>query len=231
MILLKKQLIENIKNGNIVFDGDLNNIGPNSIDVTLSPIIKTYQKMLEVKLCENNYLVPEKTFKNYFGKLFKGNTYILNEWEYDKFLKFIQNKEYLKDFKLLDLKKDNKIETIYEIKDNVILLPGLFYLGSTNEICGSEKFVPMYEGRSSTARLGLQSHISAGFGDIGFINKWTLEIQVLMPLKIYPNFRIGQVYFYDIPKNCNIELYKGKYLKNNEAQRSLIYKDFINDKK
>lgn len=226
MILVKQQLIENIKNGNIIFNGDIDNIGPNSIDVTLSPILRTYQKMLEIKFGENNYLIPKKSFTKYFGKSINTEYYELKEYEYEKFMKFLEKRKYLEDFKLLDLKKQNKIETTYIIKDNVVLLPGLFYLGSTNEICGSEKFVPMYEGRSSTARLGLQSHISAGFGDIGFINKWTLEINVLMPLKIYPNFRIGQVYFYDIKKDIKVELYKGKYCENNEAKESLIYKDF-----
>lgn len=36
--------------------------------------------------------------------------------------------------------------------------------------------IPMLEGRSSIARLGLFVHITPGFGYVGFKGYWTLEI-------------------------------------------------------
>lgn len=125
--------------------------------------------------------------------------------------------------------RDPKIKSYqYKIpKEGLILLPGILYLGSTNEKVGSSKYVPMYEGRSSMARLGIQSHISAGFGDLGFESYWTLEIIVVHPLCIIPNTRIGQVYFHRVEKEISKEeLYKGKYLNQSGPTVSKAYEDF-----
>jgi dCTP deaminase len=132
-----------------------------------------------------------------------------------------------KNFYFLDMKIKNKVYE-YEIPESgLILTPNVLYLGSTNEKAGSDKFVPMYEGRSSMARLGVQSHISAGFGDIGFKSNWTLEIVVVHPVKFYPNVRIGQVYFQNINVSFNNnDLYNGKYINQNKAKESYLYKDF-----
>ncbi|MFR1945037.1 MAG: dCTP deaminase domain-containing protein [Faecalimonas umbilicata] len=47
----------------------------------------------------------------------------------------------------------------------------------------------MLEGRSSTGRLGLFIHVTAGFGDVGFAGYWTLEIFCVQPIRIYPNVK------------------------------------------
>ena len=91
--------------------------------------------------------------------------------------------------------------------ETLILRAQQLYLGSTQEAfdCaepievdgGMRTFVPMYEGRSSLARLGLFSHISAGFGDYGFNAPFTLEFYYIGPydnLVIPVGTRIGQIY-------------------------------------
>jgi dCTP deaminase len=78
------------------------------------------------------------------------------------------------------------------------------------------------------ARLGIESHISAGFGDIGFVGNWTLEITVVHPIKIYPGMRIGQVYFHEVSQKHNLPQYryKGKYKHQiTGPQESLAYLD------
>ncbi len=127
---------------------------------------------------------------------------------------------------VLDCKINNKVEYFEIPEDGIILKPGVLYLGSTVEAIGSDFFVPMYEGRSSMARLGIQSHISAGFGDIGFKSNWTLEITVVQPVRIYPNVKIGQIYFHRVNEDAKIKLYDGKYKNQKEAQSSLSFKDF-----
>ena len=132
--------------------------------------------------------------------------------------------------KNLDTKKKNPTIT-FEIPDNgLILKPGMLYLGSTMEAVGSDYYVPMYEGRSSMARLGIQSHISAGFGDVGFKSHWTLEIQVIHPIKVYAGMRIGQVYFHRVHGYHNRLKwrYKGKYTQQSEPQESRSYMDSEN---
>ena len=64
-----------------------------------------------------------------------------------------------------------------------LLKPGILYLGRTVEKLGSNRFVPIVEGRSSIGRLGCQVHMTAGVGDLGFLGTITLEIAVIHPLK------------------------------------------------
>lgn len=136
------------------------------------------------------------------------------------------------DRKPLDMAVDNQTYDIEIPEDGVVLLPGILYLGMTNEEAGSDHYVPMYEGRSSLARLGIQSHISAGFGDIGFAKKWTLEITVVHPVRIYANSRIGQVYFHAVNEDAanslreEGRLYKGKYVDQDSPTASMSFLDF-----
>ena len=137
----------------------------------------------------------------------------------------LSNELLVYDNDLLDMKKENKASKIVIPKDGLILEPNKLYLGRTNEFTKTDKFVPMLEGRSSTGRLGLFIHVTAGFGDIGFAGYWTLEIFCVQPIKIYPNVEICQIYFHDI--HGDYDLYSsGKYQNNTGIQPSLMFKDF-----
>lgn len=125
----------------------------------------------------------------------------------------------------LDMKKPNLTTKIAISEDGLLLEPNRLYLGRTNEFTNTNKFVPMLEGRSSTGRLGLFIHVTAGFGDIGFAGYWTLEIFCIQPVKIYPNVEICQIYYHDIIGEY--DLYQStKYQNNKGIQPSLMYKDF-----
>ena len=135
---------------------------------------------------------------------------------------------------VLDVKIENPVETLKIPKEGLVLEPGTLYLGNTIEAVGSDYYVPMYEGRSSMARLGIQSHISAGFGDIGFKSNWTLEIIVHKKIRIYGGMKIGQIYFHGVDQmhNINNNLYRGKYYDQTEPQQSKSFNDFqINKQK
>ena len=84
--------------------------------------------------------------------------------------------------------------------ETMIIKPGAFILGCTNEAFNCGDCAPMYEGRSTIARLGIGSHVTAGFGDIGFSGCWTLELFNVGPLKVqlHAGMRIGQVYFMSV---------------------------------
>ncbi|MGN2337643.1 dCTP deaminase [Clostridium botulinum] len=125
----------------------------------------------------------------------------------------------------LDMKIPNETEKLIIPEEGLLLEPGKLYLGRTNEFTQTNKYVPMLEGRSSTGRLGLFIHVTAGFGDIGFAGYWTLEIFCVQPIKIYPNTEICQIYYHNI--DGEYDLYNsGKYQNNNGIQPSLMYKDF-----
>ena len=124
------------------------------------------------------------------------------------------------------VKQDVITQTIPE--EGFVLYPGKIYLGHTLEIMGSDYYVPIIRGRSSTARLGLFVHVTADIIDIGSHNQWTLQLYAVQPVKIYPRMLIGQVTFWRV---CgDITLYHGKYQGLLGPQESQIYKDFETSK-
>jgi dCTP deaminase len=130
---------------------------------------------------------------------------------------------------VLDMKQPNPARTIEIPESGLQLQPNRLYLGRTKEYTKTDMFVPMLEGRSSTGRLGLFIHVTAGFGDVGFAGYWTLEIFCVQPIIIYPGVQICQIYYHDIhgeyDSYCN-----GKYQNNTGIQPSLMYRDFENEK-
>jgi dCTP deaminase len=132
----------------------------------------------------------------------------------------------------LDMKSENQTEVLTITESGVILKPNILYIGATNETATSNKYVPMFEGRSSIGRLGISTHVTAGFGDVGFgyidgvcqYPTWTLEISVIEPIKVYPNVRIGQVYFLKLLSEPD-KFYQGKYSCQKETQPSMLFKD------
>lgn len=125
----------------------------------------------------------------------------------------------------LDMKKSNAVSKIEIPEEGLLLQPNKLYLGRTNEFTKTDSYVPMLEGRSSTGRLGLFIHVTAGFGDVGFAGYWTLEIFCIQPIIVYPNVEICQIYYHNI--DGEYDLYNsGKYQNNSGIQPSMMYKDF-----
>lgn len=99
---------------------------------------------------------------------------------------------------VLDAKAHNTIKYFEIPKDGIVLEPHKFYLGSTLEYTESHKQVPFLEGKSSTGRLGIDIHATAGKGDVGFKNHWTLEISVKMPVRVYGGMPVGQLIYFEV---------------------------------
>lgn len=99
---------------------------------------------------------------------------------------------------ILDAKKHNEIE-VFDIPDEgFVLEPNKLYLGVTKEYTETLAHVPFLEGKSSVGRLGIDIHATAGKGDVGFCNTWTLEISVTQPVKVYNNMPIGQLIYFKV---------------------------------
>lgn len=96
----------------------------------------------------------------------------------------------------LDAKKHNEIRHFEIPVEGFVLQPGQLYLGSTMEYTETHKHVPFLEGKSSTGRLGIDIHATAGKGDVGFCGFWTLEISASKPVRIYAGMPIGQIIYY-----------------------------------
>ncbi|MDR3593779.1 dCTP deaminase [Clostridium sp.] len=137
----------------------------------------------------------------------------------------LHNELLVYDEEILDMKKENKVKKVIIPEEGLVLEPGKLYLGRTMEYTGTDKYVPMLEGRSSIGRLGLFIHVTAGFGDVGFKGYWTLEIFCVQPIKIYSNVELCQIYYHSI-EGAYDEYASGKYQNNESVQPSLLYKDF-----
>ena len=96
----------------------------------------------------------------------------------------------------LDARAHNPVAHFDIPDDGFVLQPNTLYLGSTVEYTETHKHVPFLEGKSSVGRLGIDIHATAGKGDVGFCNHWTLEISVSMPVRVYAHMPIGQLIYF-----------------------------------
>lgn len=125
---------------------------------------------------------------------------------------------------VLDAKVENKTKIIPIPDDGLVLEPNKVYLGFTKEIIGSDKYVPVITGRSSTGRLGLFVQITSDLVDIGFHGHLTLQMHAVSPVRIYKNMKIGQIMFWCVSGDVN--LYNGKYQGADGPRESETWRDF-----
>ena len=104
----------------------------------------------------------------------------------------------------------------YETGEEFKIFPGDCVLAETLEYTESLSHVPMLEGRSSIGRQFCMIHVTAGFGDVGFCGKWTLEIVPLMPVTLWPGMDICQIYYHTI--YGEFDKYNGRYQGNDGVQ-------------
>lgn len=120
--------------------------------------------------------------------------------------------------RVLDAKRHNEVEFFDIGSDGFTLQPGVLYLGVTEEYTETHSTVPFLEGKSSIGRLGIDIHATAGKGDIGFCNTWTLEISCVQPVKIYAGMPIGQLIYFMV--EGEVENYYNKKLNAKYTERT-----------
>ena len=117
---------------------------------------------------------------------------------------------------VIDAKKHNQVEHFEIADDGIVLQPGKTYLGSTLEYTETRSFVPFLEGKSSVGRLGIDIHATAGKGDVGFCNHWTLEISVSQPVRIYAAMPIGQLIYFKVEGEVEVDYQSKSSAKYNQ---------------
>jgi dCTP deaminase len=131
---------------------------------------------------------------------------------------------------ILDSKVHNKINIVTIPADGYVLLPSKLYLGVTEEYTETFNYVPFLEGKSSVGRLGVDIHSTAGKGDAGFCNTWTLEISVKQPVRIYAGMPIGQIIYFKIEGDVEVPYNKKKSAKyigrTKYPVESMMFKNF-----
>lgn len=130
----------------------------------------------------------------------------------------------------LDARLHNEIEHFEIGPDGFVLQPGTLYLGVTEEYTETHATVPFLEGKSSVGRLGIDIHATAGKGDVGFCNFWTLEISCVLPVKVYAGMPIGQLIYFKVEgeiENFYNQKSSAKYNQRTERPvESMMWKNF-----
>lgn len=125
---------------------------------------------------------------------------------------------------VLDMRQPNRVRRLTIPAEGLVLAPNQLYLARTVERTETHNLVPMIEGRSSIARLGLFVHVTAGFGDVGFCGYWTLEMMAVQPVRIYPGIPICQIIYHTLVGS--VTPYESeKYQHNSDIQPSLLYRE------
>ena len=130
---------------------------------------------------------------------------------------------------ILDAKKHNEIEEFEIPEEGFVLYPHIFYLGVTEEYTETHAHVPFLEGKSSTGRLGIDIHATAGKGDVGFCGHWTLEISVKQPVKVYRGMPVGQLIYFPVDGEIEVKYNEKKDAKyrgqHNKPVESMMWKN------
>ena len=131
--------------------------------------------------------------------------------------------------KILDAKKHNEVDHFEIPEEGFVLEPNLLYLGVTLEYTETHAHVPFLEGKSSTGRLGIDIHATAGKGDIGFCGHWTLEISCKIPVRIYAGMPIGQLIYFPLEGDVEVSYDSKKNAKYsnqpNKPVESMMWKN------
>lgn len=134
------------------------------------------------------------------------------------------------DEEILDCREHNGIHHFRIPSEGLILVPSKLYLGVTKEYTETHRHVPFLEGKSSIGRLGIDIHATAGKGDVGFCNTWTLEISVRQPVRIYAGMPIGQLIYFVVSGEVEIPYSRKKGAKYNKRSikpvESMMWKNF-----
>src|SRR5437868_12187692 len=129
----------------------------------------------------------------------------------------------------LDARKHNQISHFEIPEEGYVLQPHTLYLGVTEEYTETHAHVPFLEGKSSTGRLGIDIHATAGKGDVGFCGNWTLEISVKQPVRVYAGMPIGQLIYFPVDGAIAIKYNQKKDAKysgqHNKPVESMMWKN------
>lgn len=108
----------------------------------------------------------------------------------------------------------------------MVLLPGTLYLGVTHERTGSERYAQLINGNLTTGSLGIWVHVSAPLGHVGHAIRWTLEIRVARPVRVYPLMTFGKIVFLRTHgPACSYQNTPGKYVRTDGIDISRLYEE------
>jgi dCTP deaminase len=133
----------------------------------------------------------------------------------------------------IDIKNPGEYTELFDAKnDGFILHPNEFLIGMTKESVRIPDYLAAYvDGQSSLGRLGVISHVTAGWIDPGFSGNIALEIINIgkIPVKLYPGMKICKLILFRLSSPAEMPYDKrkeAKYRGQSEALPSRINKEF-----
>lgn len=127
--------------------------------------------------------------------------------------------ERLGDFPIRKLRSERDKDRLFQKPQHcgreIVVAPYERILCHTREVFGTvDKYVAQLATRSTLARWGIDICGSAGFGDVGFVNHWTMELQnqTGFSLVIPVGARVGQVFFSPV-EGVVERKYEGVYIR------------------
>lgn len=189
-LLNRNGILQHMKEGSIVIDPfKPENLRTVSYDVTLGP------NFFRSQIHNSHFLYnpfDEETVRKYWGKPKKAE----------------------RAYKVFEMER--RIPSNVNPNDLVIVFaPGELILGHTKEFIGGRiKATTMMKARSSIGRSGFTVCKCAGWGDLGYINRWTMEIK--NELQTYNFLIVGrsvaQLAFFEVdPLDDDYSEDSGKY--------------------
>jgi len=193
MALSDKKILEEIEKKDIIIEPfNKQNLSTSSYDVTLG---EWYFREQRPKEDHNIYNIWDKDHTDHVWGIKP-----VRAEKASKIFKKIK-------FNYTGIKPDDKI---------ILLNPGETILAHTNEFIGGRNHITtMMKARSSMGRNFIEVCKCAGWGDVGYVNRWTMEItnnssHYAIPLVI--GRRIAQIVFFETGEINNHDYTKlGKY--------------------
>ncbi len=191
MALSDKRILEQMKEGNVVIDPfRIDNLATSSYDVSLGEFYFREQKAEDEMRIYNIY--SKKHTERVWGT---------------KPYKAKRAKDVLRDYELEGIDPNDKV---------ILIGPGETILAHTEEFIGGQNTITtMMKARSSLGRSFIEVCKCAGWGDVGYTNRWTMEVtnnstHYTIPLVV--GRRIAQIIFFEVGPILNNDYRKsGKY--------------------
>lgn len=203
-VLSKPDILKHYKAGNIVISPfNLSNLANTSYDVRLGSAFYRQSSMKHIQTVNPFY---QKSIEKMYSK--------------------VEEAVAIKDIK-------SGLNPFYNLKDSdrvILVAPNETILAHTIEFIGGKngtKELPAVtsemRARSSIGRIGVAVCKCAGWGDVGYINRWTMEITnfstAVIPLPV--GIRIAQIIFHSVTPIQENDTYakKGKYQTTGDLEK------------
>lgn len=203
-VLSKPDILKHFKAGNIVIDPfNPSNLANTSYDVRLGPF---FYRQSSMKHIETVNPFSQESIEKLYPKM-------------EEAVSVKEMKSDLNPFTNLT----NKDKVILIAPNETILAHSIEFVGGRNGTKDLPAVTTEMRARSSIGRIGIAVCKCAGWGDVGYINRWTMEITnfstAVIPLPV--GIRIAQIIFHATSSIEESDEYnkKGKYQTSGDLEK------------